>query len=69
MISTEDSLTTYEYSWYYKILPQIYDWSKDKNRFKKGKKVKEGFVYSSDQNLSWMKANELRSWINKNLSI
>jgi UDP-N-acetylglucosamine 4,6-dehydratase len=49
MIGSEDSLTTYEYSWYYKILPQIYDWSKPiKRRIKKGKKVKEGFVYSSD---------------------
>ena len=66
MIGSEDSLTTYEYSWYYKILPQIYDWYTDKRRIKKGKKVKEGFIYSSDMNLEWMKVNELIRWINKN---
>jgi UDP-N-acetylglucosamine 4,6-dehydratase len=65
MISSEDSLTTYEYKWYYKILPQIYDWYTDKRRIKKGKKVKEGFIYSSDMNLEWMKVNELRTFIKK----
>tara|TARA_Y100000389_G_scaffold56885_1_gene52810 strand:- start:1300 stop:2292 length:993 start_codon:yes stop_codon:yes gene_type:complete len=66
MISIEDSLTTYEYSWYYKILPQLHNWSIEKNRIKSGKKVKEGFSYSSDQNLEWMKKDKLSSWINKN---
>ena len=69
MIGSEDSLTTYEYKWYYKILPQIYNWSKDKKRFIRGKKVSEGFVYSSDNNSNWMKVNELRSWIKKNLNL
>ena len=34
MISLEDSYSTYEYSDYYKILPQIFDWDKDKNLLK-----------------------------------
>ena len=47
MISHEDSLFTFEYEDYYKILPQINDWSKDKARIK-GIKVPVDFVYSSE---------------------
>ena len=50
MISKDDSNSTYEYSHYYKILPQINEWAKDKFRIKKGKKVPHGFHYSSDNN-------------------
>ncbi|WP_145596228.1 UDP-N-acetylglucosamine 4,6-dehydratase (inverting) [Candidatus Pelagibacter sp. FZCC0015] len=66
MISVEDSEYTYEYSNYYKILPQINDWDKDKTRIKKGKKVPSGFVYSSDNNSDWMSIEELNDWINAN---
>jgi UDP-N-acetylglucosamine 4,6-dehydratase (inverting) len=66
MISESDSYSTYEYSDYYKILPQIHDWEKDNLRIKNGKKVPEGFVYSSDKNQDWMKDSELRSWIDLN---
>ena len=38
MISTEDSYSTYEYPGYYKILPQINDWAKDRFRIRDGKK-------------------------------
>ena len=34
MISVEDAANTYEYSEFYKILPQINDWDKDINRIK-----------------------------------
>ena len=51
MISAEDSMTTYEFDDYYKILPTINNWHLDKNRIKDGKKVKDGFIYSSDQNV------------------
>ena len=63
MISFEDSRYTYEYSNYYKILPQIYNWSKDKLRVKNGKKVSEEFSYSSDNNLQWMTKSDLKKWI------
>jgi len=66
MIGPEDSNNTYEYKDYYKILPQINDWSEDKNRIKDGKKVSEGFVYSSDLNTEWMSTNSLDEWIQKN---
>ena len=63
MISSDDANSTYEYKDYYKILPQINQWSKDNLRIKDGKKVSEGFVYSSDNNTEWMKPTELQKWI------
>ena len=66
MISQEDSFYTYEYSDYYKILPQINDWWKDHLRIKKGKKVTEGFIYSSDNNKEWMTKSHLQKWIDEN---
>ena len=68
MISTEDSYSTYEYSDYFKILPQINEWGKDAKRIKDGIKVSEGFVYSSDLNSEWMTKNNLQMWIKKNLN-
>ena len=66
MISSEDSYSTFEYSDYYKILPQINEWGKDKSRIKSGKKVPEGFIYSSDRNSDWMTQSKLKKWMNLN---
>lgn len=66
MIGAEDSYHTYEYEGYYKILPAINNWSQDASRIKSGRKVTEGFVYSSDSNDEWMTDDELRSWIDRN---
>jgi UDP-N-acetylglucosamine 4,6-dehydratase/5-epimerase len=66
MISSDDANLTYEYSNYYKILPQINEWVKDNLRIKNGKKVSEGFVYSSDNNSKWMTESELKAWIKYN---
>ena len=66
MISTEDAPNTYEYGNYFKILPQIHEWSRDINRIKLGKIVSENFIYSSDTNTEWMTIDELRNWITRN---
>jgi len=66
MISSHDSYSTYEYSNYYKILPQINEWAKDNLRIKGGKRVSEGFVYSSDSNPEWMTKSDLQKWIDQN---
>jgi len=66
MIGSEDSYFTYEYQEHFKILPAIHDCSKDLNRIKDGRKVDEGFIYSSDKNNSWMTLEELTGWISKN---
>ena len=69
MISSEDSYYTYEYSNYFKILPQINNWDKDKNRIKCGVKVENDFVYSSDNNSEWMSKADLKKWISQKYNI
>lgn len=66
LISKDDANSTYEYRDYYKILPQINDWSKDKSRIKKGIKVVEGFEYISNTNTKWMTEKDLQKWIKNN---
>jgi len=55
-----------EYRDHFKILPAIHEWDKDANRIKDGKKVAEGFCYTSDNNNEWMSDSELSSWIDLN---
>jgi UDP-N-acetylglucosamine 4,6-dehydratase len=67
MIGSEDSYYTYEYSDYFKILPAIHEWDKDVNRIKNGKKVIEGFSYTSDNNPEWMSDAEFSTWMSANI--
>jgi UDP-N-acetylglucosamine 4,6-dehydratase (inverting) len=66
MIGAEDSFYSYEYPDHFKILPAIHEWDKDANRIKDGKKVREGFSYTSDNNSAWMSPTELKAWIDVN---
>ncbi|MAI32879.1 MAG: UDP-N-acetylglucosamine 4,6-dehydratase (inverting) [Rhodopirellula sp.] len=66
MIGAEDAYYTYEYPEHFKILPAIHEWSSDVNRIKDGKKVPEGFIYSSDNNSEWMTNEQLQAWIDAN---
>jgi UDP-N-acetylglucosamine 4,6-dehydratase/5-epimerase len=66
MISEEDSMSTYKYEWYYKILPTINKWHLDNNRIKDGMLVENGFVYSSGNNNEWMTIEQLRSFLDSN---
>ncbi|MGL4220878.1 MAG: UDP-N-acetylglucosamine 4,6-dehydratase (inverting) [Shewanella sp.] len=66
MIGAEDSYYTYEYPEHYKILPAIHEWHTSPERIKDGKKVTEGFVYSSDNNTEWMSKDTLQTWIELN---
>lgn len=66
MIGSEDSYYTYEYEEHFKILPNIHNWAYSKARIKNGKKVADGFVYSSDTNTEWMSEEELLAWIHGN---
>lgn len=68
MIGAEDSHFTYEYPEHFKILPSINDWGKCAKRIKDGKKVEEGFIYSSDNNAEWMSSEQLQEWIEANYS-
>lgn len=66
MIGEEDSFYTYEYPEHFKILPAINGWDTCTRRIKDGKKVAEGFRYTSDNNTEWMSIAELQAWIASN---
>ena len=66
MISFDDAQYTYEYRDYYKVLPAIHNWNKDPYRINNGKKVKDDFVYCSENNKNWMTIDYLKKWIKKN---
>ncbi|MDA1082648.1 MAG: UDP-N-acetylglucosamine 4,6-dehydratase (inverting) [Gemmatimonadetes bacterium] len=63
MIGFEDAAHTYEYADHYKILPAIHSWSSDPGRINNGKRVADGFQYTSDKNSQWMTVDELTAWI------
>ena len=66
MIGVEDAYYTYEYPGYFKILPAIHQWDQDQARIKDGRRVPEGFSYTSDNNGEWMSPCELQAWIDTN---
>ena len=66
MISLEDSLHTFSYDGYYKILPAIHGWSGDNSRIGNGELVPAGFSYTSDNNEEWMSKETLKLWISEN---
>lgn len=67
MIGEEDSYYTYEYPEHFKILPAINGWCNDPKRIKDGKKVPEGFSYTSDNNRDWMQVAALKAWLGNNI--
>jgi UDP-N-acetylglucosamine 4,6-dehydratase (inverting) len=66
MIGVEDAYYTYEYPEHFKILPAINGWDSCAKRIKDGKRVSEGFSYTSDNNTEWMQPAELQAWIDAN---
>jgi UDP-N-acetylglucosamine 4,6-dehydratase len=66
MIGEEDSFYTYEYPDHYKILPAIHNWAASRERIKDGKKVAEGFSYTSANNAEWMTIAALQEWVSAN---
>jgi UDP-N-acetylglucosamine 4,6-dehydratase len=66
MISVEDAAYTYEYQGHYKVLPAINQWSEDPARIRDGKRVPDGFSYTSDNNREWMSIDALQTWLKDN---
>ena len=58
MVTREDSSTTYEYDKHYIIYPHYNWWNKD-NILPGGRKVEEGFEYSSGKNSEWLSVEML----------
>jgi UDP-N-acetylglucosamine 4,6-dehydratase/5-epimerase len=63
MISEEDAMNSYEYDWYYKILPTLNKWHLDPKRIKGGKKLEQGFIYSSCSNKEWLTNKQFQDFI------
>ncbi len=61
MITKDDSYNTYEYEKHYIIYPHFNWWNYDPNQIGEGKKVKEGFEYTSKTNNKWLNIEELKN--------
>ncbi len=59
MVTIEDSMTTYEYDKHFIVYPQMV-WNNRQKPNMSGKKVPEGFSYSSDNNTEWLTVEEIR---------
>ncbi len=59
MVTVEDSSTTYEYDKHFIVYPQV-TWNDKQKINTSGKKVAEGFSYSSDNNTQWLSVEEIR---------
>lgn len=59
MVTTEDSYTTYEYDKHFIVYPQM-TWNDKQQPDLSGKKVEEGFSYSSDNNTEWLSVEDIR---------
>jgi len=59
MVTVEDSVTTYEYDKHFIVYPQV-TWNEKQKINTSGKKVAEGFSYSSDNNTEWLTVEEIR---------
>lgn len=59
MVTREDSMTTYEYDKHFIIYPQMF-WQESKRPTPNGKKVEDGFYYSSGNNTEWLTVEQIR---------
>ena len=59
MVTVEDSMTTYEYDKHFIVYPQMV-WNDKQKTDTRGKKVSEGFSYSSGNNTEWLTVEEIR---------
>ncbi|MCR4687292.1 MAG: UDP-N-acetylglucosamine 4,6-dehydratase (inverting) [Lachnospiraceae bacterium] len=60
MITVEDSMFTYEYDKHYIVYPQMV-WDEKKRAIPTGKKVENGFSYSSGNNTEWLSVEDIRA--------
>lgn len=62
MVTVEDSMNTYEYDKHFIIYPQMV-WDEKKRAIPTGKRVADGFSYSSDNNTEWLTVDEIKELI------
>ena len=59
MVTVEDSMTTYEFDKHYIVYPQM-TWNNKQKPKADGKKVPEGFSYTSGNNSEWLSVEDLQ---------
>ena len=59
MVTTEDSYTTYEFDKHFIVYPQM-TWNNKQQPDLSGRKVEEGFSYSSGTNTEWLSVEDIR---------
>ena len=59
MVTVEDSYMTYEYDKHFIVYPQV-TWNDRQKRNLSGKKVADGFSYSSGSNTEWLSVEQIR---------
>ena len=59
MVTTEDSSTTYEYEKHFIVYPQMVFNDRQKINTS-GRKVEDGFSYSSGNNTEWLSVEDIR---------
>ena len=59
MVTREDSMLTYEYDKHFIVYPHFDWWEKDQIQ-PGGKKVEQGFEYSSGTNTQWLSVDEIK---------
>lgn len=64
MITTEDSLHTYEYEKHFIVYPQMNFWNEEKV-IPGGKKLEYGFSYSSGNNSQWYNVEDLKKLLDE----
>lgn len=62
MVTVEDSMNTYEYDKHFIIYPQMV-WDDKKRVVPTGKRVADGFSYSSDNNTEWLTVEQIQELI------
>lgn len=66
MVTPEDSMTTYEYEKHFIVYPQMV-WNDKQQPDLSGKKVEEGFSYSSGNNTEWLSVEDIRELLEKDM--
>ena len=59
MVTVEDSMNTYEYDKHFIVYPQMV-WSESRRAVPTGKRVPEGFSYSSGNNTEWLSVEQIK---------
>ncbi len=59
MVTVEDSYTTYEYDRHFIVYPQV-TWNDKQKINTSGRKVEEGFSYSSGNNKEWLGVEDIQ---------